>query len=67
MLVVMLVALAACIGWCIVVAVTTMLGKDVWPYTVKGPLRSNEENVWMHKALLEYEKQVPPPKRSASS
>ncbi len=67
MLVVMSVALAACIGWCIVVAVATMLGKDVWPHTVKGPLRGTEENVWMHKALLEYEKKVPPPERSAAS
>ena len=61
MLVVMLVALGAFIVWCIAWAVASMLGKDVWPYTVKGPLRSTEEEVWMRKAILEYEKKVPPP------
>ena len=55
----------AFIGWCVVYGLA-MLGANIWPYTVKGPLRSYEENVWMRKALLEYEKQVPPPKRSAS-
>ena len=69
MLVVALVGLAAFMGWCVVLAVTSLLGKDIWPYTVKGPLRSKDEDVWMHKALIEYEKVVPPPphKRSASS
>ena len=61
----LVVVVLAFIGWCVVYGLA-MVGANIWPYTVKGPLRSHEENVWMRKALLEYEKQVPPPKRSAS-
>ena len=60
-LVVTLVALGAFLVWCIVLAVASMLGKDIWPYTAKGPLRSTDEDVWMHKAMIEHEKRVPPP------
>lgn len=61
----LVVVVLAFVVW-FIVFLAAMLGANIWPYTVKGPLRSYEENVWMRKALLEYEKQVPPPKRSAS-
>ena len=60
-IVVLGVVVGAFIAWCIVRALAVMLGKDIWPYSAKGPLRSTEEEVWMRKAIIEYEKQVPPP------
>ena len=64
---VLTVVLGAFVASCIVGGVVAWLRKDIWPYSVKGPLRSTEEEVWMRKAILEYEKKVPPPETGNSS
>ena len=55
------VVFGAFLASCIVGGLVAVLGKGIWPYTLKGPLRSTEEEVWMRKAIIEYEKKVPPP------
>lgn len=45
----------------IVFAIVRMSGKDIWPYTTKGPLRGNEEEAWIKEAIAEYAKKVPYP------
>ena len=52
--------------WGVVIVVATWLGKDIWPYTVKGPMRSTEEEVWVQEAIIEYAKKVPYPGTSRS-
>lgn len=45
----------------IVFAIVRISGKDIWPYTTKGPLRGNEEEAWIKEAIAEYAKKVPYP------
>lgn len=60
------VVLLALMLWGVVIIVATLLGKDIWPYTVKGPMRSIEEEVWVQEAIIEYAKKVPYPGTSRS-
>ena len=53
--------LVALMSYGIVLIVRTLLGKDTWPYTVKGPLRSTAEDMWLQEAAIEYAKKVPYP------